>query len=291
MRNEQNSYYIEKETDNLSKFHFDFEVITRNQAGITANLHSHPSAELIYIVKGKYNFSANGSNYIAEEGDMILFRSHVLHTISCERDQEMCYYVLKLHPNLIFDTLLGDENTYNSLFFLSSNREENCVFKYGGKYDRLWNDIALFSRSSDIVDRLKARNSVSLMILNILQNEGKGDNKLSEKNEIRRDNAKQIYDSILYIDAHFSEPITPVICAEQLGMSYSMYARCFKSVTGKSFKEYLTDIRMQKAEKMLITNNIPITDIAFMCGYSTSSHFIKEFRKRKDISPLKFRKQ
>ncbi len=291
MKIQQGDYYIESESSNILKYNFDFEIITRSYNGITVSLHSHPAAELIYIVKGKYNFSANNREYSVSKGDVILFRSHVLHTISCEKDQEVCYYVLKLPLRLIFNTLSGDESADNSLFFLSEGQGKPCVLKNSRDYEVLWNNIAELMSRQNTVDTLKARSLVSLLILNILQKENSTEKTSAAKSEIRIDIVKQIYDSILYIDKHFSEPITPTACAENLGMSYSMYARCFKSVTGKSFKQYLTDLRMQKAEKILVTNKASITDIAFMCGYSTTSHFIKEFRLRKGLSPLQFRKQ
>ncbi|MFZ7133823.1 MAG: helix-turn-helix transcriptional regulator [Eubacteriales bacterium] len=66
--------------------------------------------------------------------------------------------------------------------------------------------------------------------------------------------------------------------------------RTFKKYTGKTPYEYLTDIRMENAKKMLISESLTITNIAQRCGYNTISYFSDKFKKRIGISPKAFRK-
>ena len=56
-----------------------------------------------------------------------------------------------------------------------------------------------------------------------------------------------------------------------------------------SFSDYINYIRISEAQKLLITTDLDMSEIAEHTGFSTSSYFIEQFRKRKGISPKQFR--
>ena len=60
-------------------------------------------------------------------------------------------------------------------------------------------------------------------------------------------------------------------------------------MTGKPPIEYLNEYRIEKAVRKLRLTNLSITDIAFSCGFSDLSYFIKTFKKTKGVSPGKYR--
>lgn len=69
------------------------------------------------------------------------------------------------------------------------------------------------------------------------------------------------------------------------------YIGCFfKSMTGKTPIEYLNEYRIEKACHKLRYTDMPVTDIAFSCGFSDLSYFIKTFKRLKGVSPGKYRK-
>ena len=59
---------------------------------------------------------------------------------------------------------------------------------------------------------------------------------------------------------------------------------------GKTFKEYLVSIRLAKAKSILLSTNIPITDVALACGYTNLSYFIAEYKKAFGKTPKQVRK-
>jgi AraC-like DNA-binding protein len=60
---------------------------------------------------------------------------------------------------------------------------------------------------------------------------------------------------------------------------------------GKTFKEYLTGVRLAKAHNILIATDIPITDVAISCGYTNLSYFISEYKKVYGRTPRDTRKE
>lgn len=101
-------------------------------------------------------------------------------------------------------------------------------------------------------------------------------------------NTALIYRSVEYINANYAD-VSEGTAAAAVGMSCSHYSRQFKLIMGKSFREYVNATRINAAERMLLTTDTPITDVALACGFATSSHFIECFKKKKHSTPRQYR--
>ncbi|GGD61766.1 hypothetical protein GCM10010911_19580 [Paenibacillus nasutitermitis] len=92
-----------------------------------------------------------------------------------------------------------------------------------------------------------------------------------------------------YIRDHIQEPIT----LEQLGhvtfTSRSHLSRLFRRRTGQTFIEYLTDLRMEKAKKLLAEPGIKIYEVAEQLGYQDWKHFSRTFKDRTGYGPAEYR--
>ena len=78
--------------------------------------------------------------------------------------------------------------------------------------------------------------------------------------------------------------------ADKFNLSRSYLSKKFKTATGFGFKEYIINVRIQNACRLLLESNKSITDIAFECGFNDSNYFGDAFRKAKGVSPHKYRK-
>ena len=78
--------------------------------------------------------------------------------------------------------------------------------------------------------------------------------------------------------------------SDKFHISRSYLSKKFKAVTGFGFKEYIVNVRIKNACRLLLETNKSITDIAFECGFNDSNYFGDSFRKIKGISPRKYRK-
>lgn len=74
-------------------------------------------------------------------------------------------------------------------------------------------------------------------------------------------------------------------------MSYSHFARLFRENYGRSCKEYITYIRLNKAQELLIHSDYSIAYIAQESGFFDSSHFIHAYKKWKGITPKQERRK
>lgn len=92
-----------------------------------------------------------------------------------------------------------------------------------------------------------------------------------------------------YIEQHFSENISVKQLAELGNMSISSFNRIFKKVNKLTPIEYLIEIRIEKSKKLLRRKEIPITEIAMRCGFSSSAHLSSSFSRLLNITPSEYR--
>jgi len=96
---------------------------------------------------------------------------------------------------------------------------------------------------------------------------------------------------IHYLDASYMKAITveSVLLFCPLGRSH--FHTVFKQTTGKTFLQYLTEIRMKKAKEQLAGSDVSIAKIAAMVGFGTSSYFGQLFRSTTGMSPRRYRER
>ena len=95
-----------------------------------------------------------------------------------------------------------------------------------------------------------------------------------------------------YINEHYSEPLKISDLGNLINMTDSSFSRFFKIHTGTTPTEYITDIRLGAAARLLITNPFqPILEICYSCGFNNVSHFSRIFKQVKGMSPSEFRTQ
>ncbi|MCI5649705.1 MAG: AraC family transcriptional regulator [Fusicatenibacter sp.] len=78
--------------------------------------------------------------------------------------------------------------------------------------------------------------------------------------------------------------------AEQMGVSFAHFTRCFHEETGMSPIVYLTEERIRRAMTLLLGTNDTLGEIAEQVGFSSGNYFAKVFRKRTGVSPTEYRK-
>ena len=91
--------------------------------------------------------------------------------------------------------------------------------------------------------------------------------------------------ALAYIREHYAEPVTVNDMAEQVALSPSSFSHLFREVTGRSPYQFLKELRLDRARELLLDGRLSVTDVSRRVGYSSASHFIKEFRSRFGTTP------
>ena len=101
----------------------------------------------------------------------------------------------------------------------------------------------------------------------------------------------ELIDSIVkYIKQNYMTDIRLSQVARMKSVSQEHLSRTFKSCTGLGFNEYVTLLRLRKAEEMILSEpGKTISDIAYECGFNDGNYFSYKFKKQYGVSPIKLR--
>ena len=99
----------------------------------------------------------------------------------------------------------------------------------------------------------------------------------------------RIDDAIEYLTQNLHKPINIDLIANQVTLSPSRFAHLFKEITKKSPLKYLEDLRVWKAQQLLVSTSNSITEIARETGFLDALYFSRVFTKNCGLSPRKWR--
>jgi two-component system response regulator YesN len=95
-----------------------------------------------------------------------------------------------------------------------------------------------------------------------------------------------------YIEQHYADPdLSLNVVATQANLSASHFSAVFSQETNQTFKEYLIEIRINKAKELLRMTTLRSADIAYQVGYNDPHYFSSVFKKHIGLSPIEFRSQ
>ncbi len=92
-----------------------------------------------------------------------------------------------------------------------------------------------------------------------------------------------------YINENYKNEIRLSDMASLAGMSASAFSRFFKLHTGRNLTDYIIDMRLGYASRLLVDSTNSIAEISYSCGFNNLSNFNRIFRKKKGCSPSEFR--
>jgi len=95
---------------------------------------------------------------------------------------------------------------------------------------------------------------------------------------------------MVYIDHHLKDEINQKDVAAHVHLNPSYFSVLFKEKVELTFSEYLTRRRIQRAKELVISTNLPISEIAEESGYKTPKYFIKIFKELEGMTPSTYRK-
>lgn len=101
---------------------------------------------------------------------------------------------------------------------------------------------------------------------------------------------REVEKGMEFIKKNYFEDLTLKIVSDSVGLSESHFSRIFIKHTGKSFTDFLTFIRIEKAKELMSSTDMKIYEIATKVGYSNTEHFSRMFKKITGSSPNNYRR-
>lgn len=102
--------------------------------------------------------------------------------------------------------------------------------------------------------------------------------------------SKVTVSAVEHLKSNFCEELSLEEVAGTLGVTPQYLSKIFKEDTGLTFKEYMTELRIEESKRLLRSGDLNIKDICFKVGYNDTSYFIRAFKKYEGLTPKDYQK-
>ncbi|KZS40136.1 transcriptional regulator [Aquimarina aggregata] len=264
-----------------------FLVFDRIKDSFDFPIHFHPEYELNFIYNGKGVKRIIG-DHIAEIDDieLVLVGPNLLHgwTLNNCIEKKIHEITIQFHNDLFQEKLLSRsimkpiqdmfENSTHGILFSKATAQELCP------------------KIKNIMNLHGLDYFLSLISLLHALAISKGQKTLSTYSPVKEDfhnsdKIKVVYD---YLQKNFHQKIKVQDLASLVNMTEVTFGRFMKSRTGKTFVEYLNDMRIGFAAQWLLEKDTSIAEIAYNCGFNNVSNFNRVFKTNKGCTPSEYKK-
>ena len=244
-------------------------------------IHKHQHWEIMLVTHGKLLHCIDGKEIIMSRGDMFLVRPDDYHALLFPNEKTKGTHLNILLKNEYLKSVL---DTYKeSLYDELTAKSEPCSVSLSDiETQRVINQILnIHSVNSPVSEKVFQLKAIASRLLNII----------IENNLLHQKLPDWLTDFLFVLsDPHLKESDVKAL-ARYTPYSYPRLAPLFKNLTGRTLVEYLTEIKMKRAQDLLKTTDSPITQIALDLNYESLSHFIRTFKRIYGVTPSAFRKE
>ena len=244
--------------------------------------HYHPEYELTLIIEGSGKRLVGDSHESFGPGDLVLIGPSMPHTWVSDPGGPNCAAIVVQFPASIINAMLGFpefEKLSNllrlaarGLCFPGKNElaDELCQLPVKEAAVKV---ISLFS----ILERLSQQPAVRLASQEFTP-------------VVNGENETRINKVCRYVQRNIDRKIQLEEVAGLIHLSQPAFCKFFRRATGKTFSDYVNEVRISRACALLTGSDQPIGSIAYDCGFENLAYFNRVFLKKKSINPKGFRR-
>lgn len=251
--------------------------------------HYHEYIELLYGMEGQAQVLIGERLYPMGPGDLLLINAHEVHDVRIHKGLT-CYFVVKFLPEILY---AKGQSLTGLRYFLPLWQKEMLfspvlpakVLEKAG-IDAVLKNMMAEEKGRQVGFELALEADILRLFTWILRE--RCPRKEEGEAKINGELKKALEHALFLAQENFAEWGVRD-AARACGLSYSYFSRSFKEAFGMSFVAYLEELRLAEAERMLLTGDADISEIAMRTGFGTVSYFIACFRRKYGTTPKKFR--
>ncbi|MBE5731798.1 MAG: helix-turn-helix domain-containing protein [Clostridiales bacterium] len=245
------------------------------KAGNVQPPHSHKYLELFYFLNGKGNITFGEKSIEVKPNTIVILNSEVIHSPQADKNSDVEFF------SLLLDNI--------NIAFLPSNTLSENAYEY-----KIFNDNnnKIYSLLTQMIDELTAEKegcyiALKGLVFQLFTEIVRLPNKVTPVKHKYNEIALKVKS---YIDSNFVKDFNVDFLADMVFVNKFYLIHIFKRTYNVSPMQYLTAVRMQKAQTLLRSTNIPITEISQACGYDNPVYFAEQFKKTVGTTPSIYRK-
>ncbi len=244
--------------------------------------HSHPYYEFLYVRNASFDYLIGDEIVSPVNNSIILVDKNTIHKALYADSDIDTYIIFQFYGSMIDDELREDlESLFNNRLITLSDKDAMLI-------DFLINKIHKEYQKKKINYGSMLKYQLHELIEHLYRLSLK-DNGTSQTTA-----PSVVQQAISYINENLFSPtdgeITLQSMAERFHISPFSFSKMFKQESGIGFKEYVISAKILQAKKLLASTDYPITEIAFLSGFSDSNYFSSVFKKYESLTPTEYAK-
>ncbi len=251
--------------------------------------HWHSSLEIGVCLSGKGRFYFGDKTYEVSPGDIFVVNNLERHIAQSEASDPSRYLFVNFKPEL-----LGDEDkelllpfVYNPKAFTNKIGKELPVARQIGDAMR-----QLMQEQANGHQAYRSMmKGILLQICSLLFRHYSAQEDCEEPFNKVFEPYMKLQPALAYLRANFRDSVELEDLARELKLSSSRARHLFKQIMGEGFKEYVTQLRINEAKKLLAGTNATVTDICMSCGFQNISPFYRAFQAIVGMTPQAYRER
>lgn len=260
-------------------------------------LHWHEAIEILHFKEGIFRLDINMEPFRIEEECFSIVESGMLHSITAEGTFHES--AVLFHPSILStrnmdaaeNALIAPLMAHDLSMPRMITKEMPAFGQFKAAYERI---EELFRAERDIrgdqynVSRPESQLAVKALMMLMIADLA-WHHMLGVSSHSQDPKAEALKNVITYIRKHYSEKIYIGQLAELMNFNEQYFSRFFKKTVGKTPVEYINEVRIRQAARLLTNTNDSVLEIAEKCGFGNVGHFIDTFKKYTGKKPLEYR--
>lgn len=249
--------------------------------------HWHEDVELVCVLKGPMRINMRESHPL-ETGDILLIAANEPHCFFAEGEGTE-HLAVRFSPQLVKPLLDGEDESLHLLERVAQVKK--CSRDWPGKsclkvrsiLKRLYDEYTAKADGYQVAIRALIY-ELMLIILRELPADIVSE---SSRRTAQDQNFKR---AVYFLAEHYVDDISLKDCADVMGLNMNYFSRFFRAHTGINFHEYLITLRLKKAEHLLRTTNLTVTEVVQQSGFQNVKTFNRVFKKAHGCAPREYRR-
>ena len=255
--------------------------------------HKHDFFEIVYVLSGNYKNSFGDSEEELKPGDLCLIAPNTVHSVHTVNDDSIIFNILIRRSTFmdIFYNTVRDKSQISS-FFVGNlySREKIRYLLFHTEGDEIIRNYILdMYKEQKHCDEYTDRIICSILTLFFVELTRRHGKNISIP-DMKREKTEEESRMLSYMIAN-SSTVTLSELAEEFHFSVPYCSKLIKNISGKTFSNLLTEIRLQQGEQLLLYSQMSVEDISDRVGYKNPESFIRAFRRFYQDTPSQYRRK
>ncbi|WP_248927823.1 AraC family transcriptional regulator [Paenibacillus hamazuiensis] len=253
--------------------------------------HRHDFIEFSFVLEGKGKERINGAEHRMQPGTMVLLLPYQVHDYAADAGDTLLMYTCNFDMKLLTEGPEAAWGVHDLL--LGRNQAQPAFIQLTG--DALQENMRLWERMHKEYESALAWKRVMLRTLLLealtLFVRSVGNQDADPANPPTSAAARGIWSVVQYVNDHYLEPLSLAALSERFHMHPAQLSKQFGETYGIHFVDFLHELRIRHACSLLLTSDLPISQIAYESGFSSYPTFSRVFLRIKGMTPRQYREK